>query len=211
MKDYEVTIVRAHQAHVHADLLEQLWHLRYRIFVELKGWYLPDARDGIERDDFDNDRATYIVLTRGKEDRRIVASLRLHDTAGGSLLTEVFPYLVDGEMPRAPNIWEATRLMTHPDLSPAESRKAVSALLAMTVSYGLAAGVRHFVSVSDPLLERILRRSGLEPRRLGQLREVQPGMQALALEIPCTFGAFCEAAARSLGAVPAAGQQRLAA
>jgi N-acyl-L-homoserine lactone synthetase len=211
MKDYEVTIVKAHQAHVHADLLEQLWKLRYKIFVELKGWQLPEAYNGIERDSFDNDRATYVVLTTGGEEKRIIASLRLHDTAGGSLLTEIFPHLVDGDIPKASDVWEATRLMTHPDLPPAESRRAISALLAVTVSYGLTAGIRHFVSVSDPILERVLRRCGLAPHRLGQLKEVQPGMSALALKIPCTIEAFCEAAARTRGFMAPTGQRRLAA
>jgi N-acyl-L-homoserine lactone synthetase len=211
MKDYEVTIVKAHQAHDHADLLRQLGQLRYKIFVELKGWQLTEAHDGIEQDSFDNDRATYVVLTTGAKERRIIASLRLHDTAGGSLLTDVFPHLVDGEIPRASDVWEATRLMTHPDLSPAESRKAISALLALTVSYGLTAGIRYFVSVSDPILERVLRRCGLAPRRLGQLKEVQPGIRALALKIPCTVEAFCEAAARTRGIMAPEDQRGLAA
>lgn len=63
-------------------------------------------------------------------------------------------------------------------------------------------GCDRFVSVSDRLLERILRRSGGAPRRLGPVVEVEPGIEALALEMDCDLDALERLAAITGRGVP---------
>ncbi len=166
----------------HSERLEYLYRLRYRVFVECLKWTLPMARDGRETDQWDDDRATYVVVS---DDRFPVRSaIRLHDTTEPTLLTGVFSHLVDGRLPRGRHIWEGTRMILNPEAG-ADGGRSLTELLYACVSYGLDNGCRRFVSVSDRLLERVLRRSGGAPRRLGPVLEVEKGIEALALEMEC--------------------------
>lgn len=175
----------------HTELLESLFRLRYRVFVECLHWTLPMARDGREVDEWDDDRATYVVVS--DEQFAIRAAIRLHDTSHPTLLTGVFAHLVDGHLPSSPNIWEGTRMVVNPDAG-ADGGRALSELLHSCVEYGIRHGCDRFVSVSDRLLERILRRSGGAPRRLGSPVEVEPGIEALALEMDCDAQALARLA-----------------
>lgn len=172
---------RDHARHWH--LLDQLAQLRYRIFVEQLGWTLPLAAHGRETDQYDDHRASYVIVRGVRGDIR--AAIRLHDTAGQTLLNTSFPNLINGPVPRSTDVWEGTRMLINPDLGP-DGATALQELLCASVRYGLANGVSRFVSVSDPLLERVLRRSGASPHRLGSVLEVEPGIHALALEMQCS-------------------------
>ena len=163
-------------------LLDQLAQLRYRIFVEQLRWTLPMAAHGRETDQYDDHRANYVIVRGMRGDIR--AAIRLHDTTGQTLLNTSFPHLIDGAPPRSADVWEGTRMLINPDLGP-DGATALQELLCASVRYGLSQGVTRFVSVSDPFLERVLRRSGAMPRRLGPVTEVEAGIHALALEMAC--------------------------
>lgn len=193
MSDLRIEIVTPQRHADHQPLLDEFFALRYRVFVELHRWALPMARPGRECDQWDDERATYVLVIDGGG--TIIAGLRLHNTNEPTLLTSMFAHLVDGSLPRSSKIWEGTRMLTHPQLPADESRHVTATLLAAALGYGLMEGVHTFVSVSDPFLERVLRRTGLEPRRLGPCVEVQPGIRAVALEMPCTPAAFGRAVA----------------
>lgn len=166
-------------------LLEQAFRLRYEVFVRQLKWTLPRAADGVERDEFDDDNAHYVLVTHGIDDV-ILAGLRFHPTSSPTLLTSVFPFLMDTPVPSTPAIWEGTRLFTNPALAAEESRLAMAALLHEAFAYARRHGVDHIVSVSDVFLERVLRRTGLTVERLGQVRQIDNGIRALALRMPCT-------------------------
>lgn len=176
-------IVSASNASQHAKLLDDLAKVRYRLFVETLQWALPLASHGREVDQFDDERATYIVNLDLQGNIR--AAVRLHDTTGPTLLTTVYKHLVVGEVPQSSHIWEGTRMLVHPDLPAADSAIAFGELLSACVSYGLSRGIECWVSVSDPILERALRRAGAATRRLGPVIEVEAGVNALALRLDC--------------------------
>ena len=176
-------IVSASNASHHAKLLDDLAKVRYRLFVETLQWTLPLAKHGRDLDQFDDERATYVVVVDLQGNIR--AAVRLHDTTGPTLLTTVYKHLVAGEVPQSSWIWEGTRMLVHPDLPPADSAIAFGELLSACVSYGLSKGIECWVSVSDPTLERALRRAGAATRRLGPVIEVEAGVKALALTLDC--------------------------
>ncbi|WP_448208542.1 acyl-homoserine-lactone synthase [Azospirillum sp. sgz302134] len=188
MHHSDVLIVPPALHRTHAGVLEQFAQLRYQVFAEQLGWHLPMAANGYERDEWDDERATYVVV-RGSGPRGdiIRAAIRLHSTDGHTLLTRVFPQLVQGSLPQGPDIWEGTRMLVNPVVA-GDRGAALQELLCATVDYGLRCGVRAFVSVSDSRLERVLLRCGAQPRRLGPSVEVQPGIEAVALHMECSIG-----------------------
>jgi acyl-homoserine lactone synthase len=172
---------------VHAGVLEQLARLRHHIFAERLGWHLPMAANGYERDEWDDGRATYVVVRgTGRRADLIKSAIRLHSTDEHTLLTKVFPHLVNGALPRRADIWEGTRMLVNPVVG-SDGGAALRALLCAVVDYGLRQGVHAFVSVSDRRLERVLSRCGAQPRRLGPVVEVQPGIDAVALHMDCSI------------------------
>ncbi len=91
----------------YADLLEESFRIRHKIFVEERGWRELDRGDGREVDAYDNPNATYIfALDNGK----IVGGQRFYPTTLPHMISEVFPHLVERPaIPSSPSIVEWTR------------------------------------------------------------------------------------------------------
>lgn len=152
-------------AHLHWDALASMHQLRRAVFKERLGWDV-NVVNGLELDQFDLPDAHYLVHTA--PDGRVNACTRLLPTTGAYLLADVFAELVDGEMPRAHDIWESTRFCADPATAPAN---IAAVLMAGMLEFGLYAGIRAYVSVSDIRMEPIMRRAGWNPLRLGGTTE----------------------------------------
>ncbi len=92
--------------HYRAEI-EQMFRLRYKIFVEDKGWNLPMAKNGLEIDQFDHEDAAYLIAF--DDNREILGSVRFTPTDKPNMLNDVFSHLVEGEVPVGPMIWETSR------------------------------------------------------------------------------------------------------
>ena len=136
-----------------ASPLAQMHRDRKRVFVDRLGWRLP-VRDGqYEVDQFDGESAVYLLATDSQGNHE--GSLRLLPTTGPHLLSEVFPDLCEGGVPRGPDIWEITRLCTAPDL--ADPRPVRQALLLGVVEFALLNGVRRYTCMTHvPYLNAVL-------------------------------------------------------
>ena len=152
-------------AHLHWDALASMHQLRRAVFKERLGWDV-NVVNRLELDQFDLPDAHYLVHTA--PDGRVNACTRLLPTTGAYLLADVFAELVDGEMPRAHDIWESTRFYADPATAPAN---IAAVLMAGMLEFGLYAGLRAYVSVSDIRMEPIMRRAGWNPLRLGGTTE----------------------------------------
>jgi acyl-homoserine lactone synthase len=88
--------------------LDLHFRLRHEIFVKERGWKDFD-RDGVyEKDQYDNDNATYLISVDEREN--VVGSFRLYPTALPHMLSEQFPAMIDGAVLRRIDILEMTRL-----------------------------------------------------------------------------------------------------
>jgi acyl-homoserine lactone synthase len=73
-----------------------------------RNWKDLARPDGLERDQFDNQDAIYILVT---DNGQVIGGSRLLSTTGPHLLSEVFPYLASVRgLPRADDIYEWTRM-----------------------------------------------------------------------------------------------------
>lgn len=91
----------------HADLIEESYRLRHKIFVEERGWRDLERADGREVDKYDNTHATYILAIDGG---RVVGGQRFYPTTRPHMISEVFAHLVTvGHVPSSPSVMEWTR------------------------------------------------------------------------------------------------------
>jgi len=157
-----IQVIDKTNAYAHAETLRLFAALRHRVFVERLGWRLPCREPGFEQDQFDNSNAVYLIAI--DHDGQVTGGTRLLDTSRGSLLAEVFPYLLDGSPPADPKIFEVTRFIAAS--SDGGYDLCMELLWALQV-YGVGAGLTHFVSVSYLGLEPMFRRAGYRFHRLG--------------------------------------------
>ena len=119
------------------ELCDSMYRDRKAVFIDRLGWGLKVCDGEREIDQFDTPDAVYVIEA---EAGRHLASLRLLPTIKPHLMSDVFPFLCDGEVPRGPDIWELTRLCVNPDLSragpEAAARRRVARRAAIRVRRG---------------------------------------------------------------------------
>ncbi|WP_020175362.1 acyl-homoserine-lactone synthase [Methyloferula stellata] len=144
----EAMVIYGHEHGKYSAYFDQIFRLRYEVFVRGRGWSLP-SRGGLEVDQYDTDEAVYFITLR--DDGSIEGSVRATPTAHSSLLADYFPHLVEnGVSPRGPGIFETTRFIVQPTRRTRETvRKAKARLLAPLLEWCLEKGLVHFQTVID--------------------------------------------------------------
>jgi acyl homoserine lactone synthase len=170
-------------------VLDDMFELRARVFGGRLGWEVEVA-GGQERDAFDELDPAYVVGLDGEG--RVVSCARLLQTTGPHMLADVFHAILDGEPPpRSPRLWESTRFCVDTarlrrGAGEGSISRATAGLMAGTLEFARRAGVADIVTVIDPVMDRVLRRSGNAPHDyLG--RTVPMGrVPAMAALLDCT-------------------------
>lgn len=141
-------VMYGHEHRRYSAYFDQLFRLRYKLFVEERGWSLPSRR-GMEIDQYDTDDAVYFVSLT--DNGSIEASARMTPTMHSSLLADYFPHLIEtGEAPRSPHIYEATRYMVQPARKTrAAIKKAKVKLLVPLLEWCLEQHLTHLQTVID--------------------------------------------------------------
>ncbi|TMV91654.1 GNAT family N-acetyltransferase [Thioclava sp. BHET1] len=161
-----ITIVDSLNAHEHSDLLLEMFRLRARVFCDRLGWDV-DVDDGMERDVFDDLDPAHVIST--DDAGRVVGCMRLLQTTGPHMLSDVFSCLLDGEPPiRSARVWEATRFCVDMNLATrGTARNSISYITSEVMigafEYGMSAGITDAVAVIDPVMNRVMKRSGNAP------------------------------------------------
>jgi acyl homoserine lactone synthase len=164
----------------------QLMEYRYRVFVDRLKWELElpeEYRDNkIECDQFDVYETIYVYSKchAGK----INGCARLLPTTQPYLLKDVFPELLNGmPAPESAEVWELSRF------SNIDFNKKVNIqggnyieensieLLNESIKVAKQNGAKHLISVSPMSMERLLRRSGFDIKRIG--KPIRVGQYAL--------------------------------
>lgn len=132
-----------------SPLMDQAFRLRHRVFVQELKWSGLQADHGRERDQFDHTEAVHhLCVYAGK----VVGYQRLLPTTAPHLLSDVYPELCEGPVPRGPNIYEWTRNCVAPewrDSATGLSRISLELTLAV-VEWGLSSGVDTVTVEYDP-------------------------------------------------------------
>jgi acyl-homoserine lactone synthase len=100
-------ITGANRHRYEAELLAH-FRLRHEIYVVERNWADLARADGLERDQFDDEHAAYILAI---DNGQVIGGSRLVPTTRPHLLSEVFPYLASVRgLPIGGDIYEWTRM-----------------------------------------------------------------------------------------------------
>lgn len=184
-----ILTIDALNMHRFPTVLEDMFQLRARVFAGRLGWDVT-ITDGKEIDQFDSMNPSYIV---GLDDEmNVISCARVLQTMGPHMLADVFDAILAGEPPvRSPNIWESTRFCVDTQrIKSKDSKttvsKATCELMVGILEYSKAAGITDIITVIDPVMDRVLKRSDNAPH--GYVGKTVPmgKVSALAALLDCT-------------------------
>jgi N-acyl-L-homoserine lactone synthetase len=142
-----VQLITAENRTHHLIALDHMHRDRKRVFVDLLKWDVPC--DGpLERDQFDNDLAEYLVVCDPVTDKHL-GSLRLLRTDLPHILGNLFPELCDQPVPTGPAIREITRLCLSPRLKARDRLQVRNRLATALVEYGLLTDIKAYTGVAE--------------------------------------------------------------
>jgi len=143
-----VIVLNGSERRKHPDYFDRLFRLRYRIFVQQRGWSLPVVNDR-EIDQYDDGDAVYFLDL--DDDENIQGTVRMTPTVKSSLLADYFPHLVEnGRSPRSGRVYEATRYIVLPSQkNKAALRLAKGRLLTVLLEWCLDKQLSHLQTVID--------------------------------------------------------------
>ncbi|MGO4571506.1 acyl-homoserine-lactone synthase [Microvirga sp. 2TAF3] len=110
---FKVHAIHAGNRHLYEEALDQHHRIRHDIYVGERKWMDLERPDGREIDQFDTDKAVYLLgIEPGKG---VVGGSRLVPTLEPHLMSDVFPSLANvRDLPRASGIFEWTRIFVIP-------------------------------------------------------------------------------------------------
>ena len=137
-----VEIVNRLNQHLYTEQMQDLYAFRYKVATHEMGWKLPDAKEGLDIDQFDTENAVHFIDYNHKG--KIIACARLVPTTGPNMLRDVFPQFCDaGAPPCSPDIFEYTRyFVTKEGTSQEEFIRARARILIAIHEYCLANGIK---------------------------------------------------------------------
>jgi N-acyl-L-homoserine lactone synthetase len=181
--------VDALNRHLFQPLLDDMFRLRARVFGDRMGWQVK-IENGMEIDRFDRLDPAYLIGL--DEDLNVISCARLLQTTGPHMLSDVFFDILDGEPPlRSANVWESTRFCVDTErLKRSNSQTTISRttceLMIGLFEFSKNAGIRDIVTVIDPVMHRVLKRSDNAP--YGYVGRTVPmgRVSAMAALLDCT-------------------------
>jgi len=161
-----ITIIDALNESKFTKVLDEVYQLRARVFSDRLGWGV-EVQDGREIDLYDSLNPVFLVCL--DDDGDVVGCVRLLQTTGPHMLTDIFSELLDDEPPiRSAQVWEATRFCIDTEkLAGGHKKNSISRytseLMLGVFEYAQSAGILDIVGVIDPVMNRIMQRSGNAP------------------------------------------------
>lgn len=161
-------------------LLRPMFEARKEVFVDLLKWDVPVLEGRFEMDQFDDDRAVYILITDPHGTH--LGSARLLETETPHILDTLFRDLCAGAPPKGEQILEITRFCLARDQRAVMRLAVRNSLVSALVDYALWRGVTAYTGVAEMgWLSQILA-FGWDCRPLGSPR-VHNGRMLGALRI----------------------------
>ena len=184
-----ILIIDGMNRHRYTRILDEMFALRARVFADRLGWEV-DVVDGKEIDQFDALDPAYVIGLN--DEGRVISCVRALQTTGPHMLSDVFSDILDGEPPlRSATLWESTRFCVDTDiLDRGKSRNSVSyatcELMAASLEYAKNSGITDIVTVIDPIMNRVLKRSDCAPYDYVGSTKPMGKVAAMAALLDCT-------------------------
>jgi acyl homoserine lactone synthase len=149
--------------------MHSMYKLRYEVFAKKLGWDVKTVNE-MEMDQYDDLASVAYVLAKAS-DGQVDACWRILPTTGPYMLRDTFPELLHGQQaPTAEDCWELSRfaIATSPSLTANGTFGPLSkALMVESARFATARGINRYVTVTTPIMERMLKHQGLHIHRIG--------------------------------------------
>lgn len=151
------------------ESVDAMHRLRHRVFKERLDWEV-NSDGGRERDEFDHERARYLLAY--DDDETLVGTWRLLPTTGRYMLKDTFPQLLGlYPAPQSTTIWETSRFAVagvSPEDQPSGSLRAnpnhiTRELFLGLVEYCISERIESVYTVYDVRIARLLPHIGCKP------------------------------------------------
>lgn len=180
-----IHVVTAANRQLYARELDEMHRLRWQFFIEQRGWSeleAVQAEPGFERDEYDDERAVYLLAL--SDDGHVQGTMRLRPTDDKSLITDRFSVLVVPETKAqfGAQTWEITRLMRSPAFrgSDGELRLRINCA---ACEFALSRGITRFVCVVDTFLLPAMRALNRDKHRVLGLPHPYAEGEMIAVEL----------------------------
>jgi N-acyl-L-homoserine lactone synthetase len=130
-----------------SDVLRGMFEARKHVFVDLLKWDVPVVAGRYEIDQFDDEHATYIIVTDRHGNH--LGSARLLKTTRPHILGSLFPALCAGPVPTGPEIYEITRFCLGRHQGSAQRRATRDRLVSALVSHALENRIAAYTGVAE--------------------------------------------------------------
>lgn len=184
-----ILVVDGLNRHLFGEVLDEMFELRARVFGGRLGWDV-NIENGKEIDQFDHLDPAYVI---GFDDGgNVVAAVRALQTTGPHMLSDVFSAILCGEAPiRSATMWESTRFCVDTQrLTRGKDKNSVSyatcELMIGSLEYARNSGIQDIVTVIDPVMDRVLKRSNCAPYDYVGQTVPMGKVAALAALLDCT-------------------------
>ena len=128
-------------------VLRAMFVARKRVFVDLLKWDVPVLDGRFEIDQFDDDRAIYLVLADNSGAH--LGSARLLPTMQPHILGDLFPELCEDAPPRGNDIYEITRFCLDRSLNARDRRIVRDTLVSAIVDHALDHDIRSYTAIAE--------------------------------------------------------------
>jgi acyl-homoserine lactone synthase len=171
-----IHLITPANAILYKSQLEQMHRLRWRIYVEERGWReLREMQEepGVERDEYDDDRAHYLLAI--DSDGTVQGGMRVRPADDRSLLFDRFSHLLDEPVEVGPQVWELTRLLRAP-LSRAREGVLRYSMNCALIEFCISRGIKTLIAESETFLLPMTRKAwGPKVRPLGLPQAYEEG------------------------------------
>lgn len=140
-----IAAVSIENAHMYGDILPSLFRLRHHGFKERQNYDVP-SYNGMEFDDYDTPAATYLAWR--DENNVVRGCARLVPTVMPYMIEKLWPSIVgDTPLPKAPEVWEASRMCIDKTLPVAIRRRIHGEIVCALQEFGLANDIDWMIGV----------------------------------------------------------------
>ncbi|AYJ84852.1 autoinducer synthase (plasmid) [Sphingomonas paeninsulae] len=128
-------------------ILRGMFAARKSVFIDLLKWDVPVLAGLYEIDQFDDQHASYLVLT--DENDAHMASARLLPTTREHILGDIFPELCEVPAPRGETIYEITRFCLDRSLNARDRRTVRDTLVNAIVGHALVNDITTYTAIAE--------------------------------------------------------------
>lgn len=175
-------MVNFENSHKFGSVLESIFKLRYEQFFERQN-YETFVKGKREFDRYDTYATNYIIYR--DKDNNVLGTSRKAPTTMPYMIEEIWPFLVNGSLPKADNVWESSRFCVDKNVQHEKRKEIVTHLVAAGQLFGLKNDIEYFVGVMHPAIWRsVFIKNGWAVEALGDVYTLDDGSKVLAAKMP---------------------------